>query len=218
MRVGGRLGGFVGLVSALALLNYGSRIAGGKPPKDALYQYSAAVGGLIEYGLILGIVLLLSRADLRTILALRRPTSWAAAVAIAFGTLVAIYALTFALDPLLHADREQGLTPTHWEPAHAAAYAANFVVIAGIAPMVEELMFRGLGFSVLERFGRGAAVLLVGLAFGLAHGLVYALPLLVAFGVGLAYLRSRTRSVYPGMVLHATFNALALVIAVTHPR
>ncbi len=215
MSQGARLGGFVGLASALSLLNYGSRIAGGKPPKDALYQYSAAIGGLLEYAVILGVVLLLSRDAPGRILALRRPNSWGRAFGISVGTLVVVYALSLALDPLLHADREQGLTPTHWEPAHAAAYAANFAVIAGVAPVVEELMFRGLGYSVLAPFGRTLAVLLVGVVFGLAHGLVYALPLLVAFGVGLAYLRSRTESVYPGMLLHATFNALALVLAVT---
>ena len=50
--------------------------------------------------------------------------------------------------------------------------------------------------------------------FGLWHGLVEALPVLIIFGTGLAFLRSRTRSIYPGMILHATFNAAALLIAV----
>jgi sodium transport system permease protein len=54
-----------------------------------------------------------------------------------------------------------------------------------------------------------------GLLFGLSHGLVQALPVLSAFGFGLAWLRSRTGSVYPGMLVHATFNALALALAVT---
>ena len=58
--------------------------------------------------------------------------------------------------------------------------------------------------------------MLTGILFGLAHGLVQALPLLVAFGIGLAYLRSRVDSVYPGMVVHGLFNAASLVLAVTH--
>jgi membrane protease YdiL (CAAX protease family) len=57
---------------------------------------------------------------------------------------------------------------------------------------------------------------LTGLAFGVAHGLVEALPLLVAFGIGLAYLRCRVDSVYPGMVVHGLFNGAALVVAVVH--
>ena len=42
-----------------------------------------------------------------------------------------------------------------------------------------------------------------------------ALPSLVLIGCALAWLRARTRSVYPGMLVHATFNAVALIGAVT---
>ena len=68
----------------------------------------------------------------------------------------------------------------HWEPAHAGAFAANFVLFAVIAPFVEELTFRGAGQSLLRFLGRAPSILLVGVAFGLAHGLVEALLVLVA--------------------------------------
>ena len=58
--------------------------------------------------------------------------------------------------------------------------------------------------------GRVPAILLVGLAFGLAHGLVEALLVLVPFGIALAVLRDRTDSVYPGMLVHGLFNGIAL--------
>jgi membrane protease YdiL (CAAX protease family) len=84
-----------------------------------------------------------------------------------------------------------------------------------VAPVVEELTFRGLGYSLLEPIGRLAAILWVGVAFGLAHGLIEGLPILIVFGCGLAFLRERSGSVYPGMAVHATFNAVALIVAVT---
>ena len=77
------------------------------------------------------------------------------------------------------------------------------------------LTFRGLGYSLLVRFGRWTAIVLVGIAFGLAHGLVQAFPFLAALGAGLAYLRSRIDSVYPGMIVHGAFNAIALAVAVS---
>ena len=52
------------------------------------------------------------------------------------------------------------------------------------------------------------------MAFGLAHGLLEALLVLVPFGIGLAWLRDRTDSVVPGMFVHALFNAAALVLIV----
>lgn len=127
-----------------------------------------------------------------------------------------MYILSAVLGPVLHPGREQGLTPTSWQPAHAAAYVVNGIAIVVFAPVIEELMFRGLGFSLLRPYGEWVAIVVVGLCFGLEHGLVQALPFLVAFGVGLAYLRSRSNSVYPGMLVHGLFNATALIFAVVH--
>jgi len=40
------------------------------------------------------------------------------------------------------------------------------------------------------------------------------LPVLAFFGVAVGWLRERTGSVYPGMLLHATFNGVALLVSV----
>ena len=85
-------------------------------------------------------------------------------------------------EPILHGGREQGLTPTSWQPDHAGAFVANFVVVAVFAPIVEELTFRGLGYCLLERFGRWTAIVVVGACFALDHGLVQAFPELFVFG------------------------------------
>jgi membrane protease YdiL (CAAX protease family) len=203
---------FVALVSGVA---YASRFTAGRPDRNALYQWSTAVGELTIFVVILAVTLAIAGGRYE-LLALRPPVSWRRALMLCVLLLVVVYTVIAAIDPLLHGGREQGLTPTGWQPRHAAAYAANFVVIAAVAPVVEELLFRGLGYSLLARFlGRWPTILAVGLAFGLYHGLVQALPELVLFGCALAWLRSKTTSVYPGMLLHATFNAIALVAAVT---
>ena len=148
-------------------------------------------------------------------LALRRPISYGLAAGIVAAAVVSIYIFEGIYTRLVHPGNEQGLTPSHWEPAHAAAYVANAVVICTWVPFVEELTYRGLGFSLLERFGRWPAIIAVGVLFGLAHGLVLSLPVIVVFGCVLAWVRAETRSVLPGMALHATFNLIALVAAVT---
>jgi membrane protease YdiL (CAAX protease family) len=211
----GRLVAWASIVGILAALGYAGRFAGGKLPKEPLYRWDQFVGGAIQFGLLLGAMLLVAiGVSKREAFALRRPASWRRAAAIAVGVAITITLVSAALDPVLHPDKEQGLAPHGWEPRHAAAFAANFVLVALVAPVVEELTFRGLGYTLLERFGRWTAIVLVGVAFGLAHGLVDALPPLVVFGMCLAYLRSRTRSVYPGMILHASYNGLVLLFAV----
>jgi membrane protease YdiL (CAAX protease family) len=209
-----RLAGWLALVAGLAALNYASRASNGKPPPNELYRWGTAVGGLILFALVLGVVLWLARGRERELLALHRPSSWPVALGLALLVLVGVAIVSGLLDPLLHPGQEQGLAPTRWIGARAAPFVANFIVVAIVAPIVEELTFRGLGYSVLVQFGKVFAIVGVGIAFGLAHGLVEALPVLVVFGSGLAWLRSKADSVYPCILLHATFNSASLLLSV----
>jgi CAAX protease family protein len=202
------------LVGLLIAVDYGARLTSGKPEPDVLYKWSTAIGALIQDGVILLVVLAIAGFSAR-LLALRAPQiRWTLARTIV-SALVAIYAFEILYSHLVNVGNEQGLTPDHWEPTHAAAYIANAIVICTWVPFVEELTYRGLGYSLLVRFGRWPAIIAVGVLFGLAHGLVESFPVLAAFGCALAWIRARTDSVYPGMVLHSLFNLIALVAAVT---
>jgi membrane protease YdiL (CAAX protease family) len=202
------------LVLAMAAVQYLGRFTEGTPDRDVLYRYSTAVGAAVLYGIIFLCVLAIAGAN-RELLAYRRPRSWPVALGLSLLLLVGVYLMLAIIDPFLNGGREQGLTPTGWQPEHAGAYAANFVVVAGVAAFVEESLFRGLGYSLLEQYGRWVAIVVVGLAFALDHGLVNAFIELALFGCALAWLRAKTDSVFPGMLVHATFNAIALVAAVT---
>jgi membrane protease YdiL (CAAX protease family) len=213
----GRLIGWLTLIGIIATIGYASRFSGVKQEQDVVYRWSTAVSELLLFAIILGIVLWIARGlPKRDVFALRRPRSWRQVLKLSLVVFGVIYVVSLALGPLLHPDREQGLAPKNWEAAHAAAFTVNFFALAIIGPIVEELTFRGLGFSVLRPFGPWTAILLVGVLFGVAHGLVEALPFLAALGCGLAYLRHRVESVVPGMIVHGLFNALSLTIAVVH--
>ncbi len=216
-RSNGRLAGWLLLVGTLAALGYAARLSGdGTPDRDFLYTWTAVVGGVIQFGIMLALVLALATGGpMRELLGLRRPRSWGVAAALIVGILVGTLALGAALDPFLQAGAEQGLTPEGWDPERAAPFVANFILIAGFVPIIEELTFRGIGYSLLGRFGAFAAVAGTAVLFGLAHGLVEALPILVAFGLGLAWLRRTADSVLPCIVLHGIFNGLALLASVT---
>lgn len=216
----GRLAGwlwFVGIFSALA---YAGRFAGGAgETAEPLYEWTTGILGLVQFAVVAAVILLIAiRAPKRELFALRRPRSWAAALGISAAIYGVMLLLSAAISPFLDPAEEQGLVPETWPPPDPAAFALNAAVVVAAAPIVEELTFRGLGFSLLERFGRATAVVGTAVAFTLAHGLVEAAPQIFALGLGLAILRARLNSVYPSILLHASFNAIALAFAALSAR
>lgn len=209
----GKLAGWFALVGSLAALNYASRFAGGPPPRDTLYRYGTALSGLVFYAITFGLLLLIARGLPRSQLGLRAPRSWPRAIGLVAAVMIAILIAETVLESILHGTREQGLEPTHWEPSRAVPFALNAAVVVLAAPLVEELTFRGAGFALLEPLGIVVAVIGTSLAFAAAHGLVSGFPELFVFACGVALVRVRTHSIYPGMVLHGSFNAIALAVA-----
>jgi uncharacterized protein len=215
----GKLVAWLGVVGCLIALNYVGEYAtqpNKAETKVQFYKYSTAVGGLFEYAILLVIVCWIAgwRGEL---LAWRRPKRWLTALGWAVLVLFCVIVVNGLIDPFLHAGREQGAIPPHWEPAHAGAYLANWLVVAGAAPFVEETTFRGLGGSLIyARWGSAVSIVAIGLLFGLAHGLLQALPELAIFGGALMWLRLRVDSTYPGMLVHSAFNSIALAAVFWH--
>jgi membrane protease YdiL (CAAX protease family) len=202
-------------VLALAALGYLARAGGSETPDDIAYRYSSSIAALVQYGIMLGILLLIARGlPSRDAFALHRPASWRRALGLGALSLLAIWAASAALSPFLDANEEQGLVPDDWDSSRAGAFAAFFLVVTFVAPAVEELTYRGLGYTLLAPYGTWVAILATGFLFGLAHGLLIALPVLTIFGIVIGWLRSRTESVYPPMLVHAFFNGTALLVSI----
>jgi membrane protease YdiL (CAAX protease family) len=207
-----KLIGWWALVGTLSLLAFGASASSSEPVQDALYRYETAILGLVFYGIVFAVILLIaSGLDRREAFALRRPTSWSRAIWISLGLLVVLLVVAAALEPVFGAGEEQGLDPTGWDPDRAPAFALNFVLTALIAPIVEELMFRGIGFFLLDQFGQIAAIIVTAIAFSLTHGIVEGIPVFFVIGAGLALMRSRTKSIYPPMLMHAGFNSIGVI-------
>ncbi len=90
-----------------------------------------------------------------------------------------------------------------------------FFVTTLVAPIAEEILFRGLLYKGLRIFlGVPGASLLSALIFTLMHGLPTArLPIFI-LGIILNHLYERTGSLIPGITLHAVNNALATAVLV----
>jgi membrane protease YdiL (CAAX protease family) len=216
-----RLAAWLAFVVSFALLSYWSRTQDTETPDDLAYRYSSSVAAAIQFLLMLGILLLIGRGlSKRELFALRRPASWKRALGLAALGLGIIYGAALVYTQLLalfgdwDATEEQGLVPDGWDGSRAGAFVAFFLAVTILAPVVEELTYRGMGVSLLLPYGTVLAVLLTGVLFGAAHGLLVGLPVLVVFGIVNAWLRLRTDSIYPPMLVHGTFNAIAMIASV----
>lgn len=175
---------------------------------------------IIHVAVILGVPLLLTfvltRSPRRTLL-LRAP-GWGFA-ALGVGLAVAINPLSAELRPVI-----EQLFPINSSVAEAltriAATIPNLAVALGLFAVMpaitEEVAFRGFILSGLRSGHRTtAAVVLSAVLFGLLHvilSLYQQFFTAAIVGLILGALAVRSRSLLPGVLMHATNNALAVVL------
>jgi len=142
-----------------------------------------------------------------------------------FGALlypVIVFGVGIVVNLLLQVITGKSVRSPRQLPAHlsAAGVAVSIVYAVVIAPVHEELFFRGILFrSLADRhsFAIGAAG--SGLAFGLIHyvpgpwyGSVLLMSVMVFTGVALAWFYERRGNIAASMVAHATFNVIGLTL------
>ena len=82
-----------------------------------------------------------------------------------------------------------------------------------LAPLWEELIFRGLLYGYLKsRMSVFAALLVSSLIFSAYHFNLNALMPLLIVGIATGYIYERTRSLYFAIFFHALFNALSMAV------
>ena len=76
-----------------------------------------------------------------------------------------------------------------------------------IAPIIEEIVFRGFVLKNFSRYNVYTGIVLSGLFFGLMHGNFYQLIFTVPFGMALAYMTVKSNSILPAIFAHFLANA-----------
>jgi sodium transport system permease protein len=86
-----------------------------------------------------------------------------------------------------------------------------FLMAAVVAPLCEELAFRGFILSGFRHLGRRwMAIVLASVFFGVTHGIVQQSVFTCLLGMLIAYVAVQTGSILPGILFHMTHNALAI--------
>ncbi len=85
--------------------------------------------------------------------------------------------------------------------------------VVALIPAIEELFFRGFVlFGMRERYGSGAALVGSACLFGISHLDPVAAVYATVAGIALGMLALRTRSIWPGIAVHAAVNAMPVLL------
>jgi len=96
------------------------------------------------------------------------------------------------------------------------ALLIGFATVSVIAPIVEEVTFRGVVFAGLQgRLGAVWAALASGLLFGIVHLQPLEVVPLALIGAMLAWIFAGSKSLWPAIIAHGVYNAVVLTFALT---
>jgi membrane protease YdiL (CAAX protease family) len=101
---------------------------------------------------------------------------------------------------LLERMNESGLVP-----AVTAFYAVIF------APLLEELLFRGVILGSLSRYNRTFAIIISSIAFGFTHGNIQQAAYAMIAGIIFAAIDLRYNSIIPSMIIHSLVNLFGML-------
>jgi len=198
-----------GVVVAVIALAFGASLEDAPPGVNialTLFQNLSLIGAALLFARLSGRP---AAADFGL-----RSTSIGAAIGLLLAVWVGFYALAAIWTTALGLDEEQTLPDELGVDGSALNLAAVVVLITIVAPLGEELFFRGFFFGALRNWkGALPAAILTGLVFGAIHigsaPIGFTVPLAV-FGFGLCMLYQWTGSLYPCIALHALNNSVAL--------
>jgi membrane protease YdiL (CAAX protease family) len=213
----GWLGIFTASILLLTLIRY-------RPQLSGLEIYLGFLPNLLGISFVLILGLASSPASAAEVLSLRWPP-WRALPAVGLSTL-GLSLLGAEMDTRL----SEWFPPPTWvnevfrralEYHSASEFLSVFAFLVVVAPLTEELLFRGLFLHRLgEGHGKSHAILGSALCFGVFHLIPWQAVGAAMVGIYLGYLLVRTGSILVSIFAHACFNlvpVLASGLASTHP-
>ena len=106
------------------------------------------------------------------------------------------------------------------KPESVFGYILLIIAIAIIAPIGEELLFRGFLQQFLEQHWKDItrAILITSLFFSIIHMNPYWFIQIYILGIMLGFLSWKTNSIFPPLILHALNNGTALLFSFIDPE
>jgi membrane protease YdiL (CAAX protease family) len=176
---------------------------------------------LVTYAVLLAAALIgvkLKGAKLVPAVGLRRAKLWpvvglvTAGVWIGFSVNIAYSFTTYALKLKVPDTNAKLLSASVKSPM---GLIVVFLLLAVIAPVAEEILFRGVVFSGLrDSWGEGWAIVVSSVLFGVIHLQPLVMIPTAILGLLLAKVFSMTRSLWASIALHSAYNATIMLFGI----
>ncbi len=141
---------------------------------------------------------------------LRRPWASLVALGLSYGAFFLVYLIFYLLAGRGPVSAEsEGI-----QDLSSGYLALVIVVVVVLAPIFEELFFRGLFYPALRRrIGPTWAIILNGAVFGVIHFQPLFMLSLILVGIVLAYLYEKTDSLAAPIIAHSLYNLAVIMVS-----
>ena len=97
-------------------------------------------------------------------------------------------------------------------PKGVLGFIVTFLCIAITPALVEELAMRGIVLGSLKRYGKGFAVGVSSILFGMMHGNLSQIPFAFILGIAIGIAVIKTDSIWTGVLIHFINNAVSVIL------
>jgi membrane protease YdiL (CAAX protease family) len=145
----------------------------------------------------------------------RAPLRFAAGIA--FMGVAAFYLFALIYQGVVQPDNPQRIVDDLGADKNTVLLVAGALTVIVVAPVCEELFFRGFLYRVLRvRLGFWLAAAIDAVLFGLVHGVNVVLPVLIFLGFVLCWVFERTGTLFATIAIHALNNTIAYGASADH--
>ena len=142
-------------------------------------------------------------------------------IAFIFGGIACLFAFAYLnsiIVSLIDAPLADSVITEAEETLTRNGISLQFNTIALVPAFCEEFLFRGVVLSNLMPYGKGLAILISSVFFGLMHGNMYQFLYTTAAGVVLGLIYVLTDSIWCSILMHAVNNSISVLQSVFEAR
>ncbi|MCH1627787.1 CPBP family intramembrane glutamic endopeptidase [Ferdinandcohnia quinoae] len=139
---------------------------------------------------------------------------WLPIVGWTLGVIIASILIVILMDLFINVSTENSKTESLRSQLNIFTFFTGFISAAVISPLYEELFYRGFLYRFFRnKYGMTGGLFISSFIFMLVHIPTFnTLPVNLITGLVFAWTYEKTGSIWPGVIIHGTFNGIAIIL------